>query len=256
MKVIYNALLLITCLCLNSAPAFSQTLRPESEMRASPKDIREIFLTLPFPAKPEKGPLAEYYAGFIDTYQKRLQILEKPFTNYADYPNIFDLPHAYLRLNLWDQPGQYIYLTHFTKRNNERVVVLQLVSENGVEKDPHTEDYFYTLAADGGYTLEPDERYLPRITFEDFWGNQPLPSFVARSKFNYFHLYNIIWPQSGTVATVRSYSPYHTSESITAEQGRIRAIYDRRTYHEMKLIWDKESGVFVKGEKTRRVAPR
>src|SRR5213075_2423813 len=97
MKRIYCPLLFVTCLCLNSAPAFSQTLRPESGMRASPTDIREIFLTLPLPAKPEKNSLAEYYAGFIDTYEKRLKILEKPFTRYADYPNIFDLPHAYLR---------------------------------------------------------------------------------------------------------------------------------------------------------------
>ena len=256
MKRTYYALLLVTCLCLNSAPASSQTLRPESEMRASPRDIREIFLTLPFPAKPEKDSLAEYYAGFIDTYEKRLKILQKPFTHYADYPNVFDLSHAYLRLNLWDERGQYIFLTHFTKSNNERVVVLQLVSEYGVEKDPHTEDYFYTLAADGGYTQEPDERYLPPITFEDFWGNQTLPSFVARSKFSYFHLYNIVWPQNGTVATVRSYSPYHTSEPITAEQRKIKAIYDRRSYLEMKLIWDKESGRFVKGEKIRQVEPR
>ena len=91
MKRTYCALLFVTCLCLNSAPAFCQTLRPESEMRASPRDIREIFLTLPLPAKPEKNSLAEYYAGFIDTYEKRLKILEKPFTRYADYPNIFDL---------------------------------------------------------------------------------------------------------------------------------------------------------------------
>ena len=34
------------------------------------------------------------------------------------------------------------------------------------------------------------------------------------------------------------------------------AIYDRRAYHEMKLIWIKESGAFVKGEKMRHVDPR
>ena len=249
--IYYYAMLFVACLCLNSAQGFSQTLRSESEMRASPRDISEIFLTLPFPAKPEKDSLAEYYAGYLDTYEKRLQILEKPFTNYANYANIIDVSHGYLRLNLWDQPGQYIVLTHFTKKDNERVVVFQMVLENGVERDPHTEDYFYTLAADGRYKEERGQKYLPPITFEDFWGNQPLPSFVARSKFNYFHLYNVIWPQNGTVATVRSYSPYHTSEPITAEQRKIRAIYDRRAYHEMKLYWDNQSGAFVKGEKTR-----
>ena len=251
MKIIYYAGLFMACLCLNSAPVFSQTLRSEAEMRAEPRDIREIFLTLPFPAKPEKDSLAEYYAGYIDTHDKRLKIIENPFSNYSNYPNIFDLAHGYLRLNLWNEPGQYIILTYFMKSNHERVVVLQLVLENGVERDPHTEDYFYTLAADGSYEQEPGERYLPRITFEDFWGSQPLPSFVARSKFDYFHLYNVIWPQDGAVATVRSYNPYHTSEPMTAEQRKIKAIYDRREYLEMKLIWDKERGVFLKGEKTK-----
>jgi hypothetical protein len=61
MKRIYCALLFIACLCFYSAQAFSQTLRSESEMRAAPRDVRKIFLTLPFAAKPEKDSLAEYY---------------------------------------------------------------------------------------------------------------------------------------------------------------------------------------------------
>jgi len=95
----------------------------------------------------------------------------------------------------------------------DQLVVLQLGLENHTEYDQHTEDYFYTLTADGRYTEVLAANVLPPITFEDFWGDQPLPPANIRQVFAEDHLYNIEWPRRGTVAVVRSYPPFNTKPS-------------------------------------------
>jgi hypothetical protein len=84
--------------------------RTEAEMRAAPRDVREIFLTLPYPSRPEKDSAAEYYADFMDTYEKRLRLLERPFAKPGEYENTVDTANGYLRLNLTDNWGQYVVL--------------------------------------------------------------------------------------------------------------------------------------------------
>lgn len=235
------------------APA--QSSRAAAEMPGTPRDVREIFLTLPYPAHPEADSLAESYAEYLDTSEKRRRLLEHPFVKPGEYENALDLANGYLRLNLNDNWGQYATVTYFTRADGDRLVVLQLGLENHVEYDPHTEDYFYSLAADGRYREVPAASVLPPITFEDFWGPEPPPAADVRRMFADAHLYNIEWPRRGTVALVRSYPPFNTGERVAAGERKARTAYGARRYETLELVWDRQRGLFEKGRKTAHTGP-
>lgn len=238
---------------VTTAPA--QSSRTEAEMRAGPRDVREIFLTLPYPAHPEPDSIGEDYADYMDTFDKRLALLERPYVKPGEYENVIDTADGYLRLNLTNNWGEYVTVAYFTRADGSRLVVLQLANENHVEYDPHTEDYFYTLGADGRYTEVEAADVLPPITFEDFWGEQQQPPAPVRRMFAEGHLYNIEWPRRGTVAVVRSYPPFNTYETVRAADRRAKATYGQRRFATMELVWDRGRGLFRKGEKTRHTGP-
>lgn len=250
MKRAGTLLIIFAALCAavaSSVPA--RSARAVGATQAPPRDVREIFLTLPFPAHPSPDSVAEYYAEFIDTLEKRRRLLEQPYTKPGEYENTLDLANGYLRLNLNDNWGQYATVTYFTRADGTRLVVLQLGLENQVEYDPHTEDYFYTLTADGRYAEVAASDVLPPITFEDFWGERPLPPASVRQMFAEEHLYNIEWPRRGTTAVVRSYPPFNTSGKVSGEERKAKEAYGRRSYATMELVWDKQRGLFTKGAK-------
>lgn len=225
--------------------------RPERELRAVPRDVREIFLTMPYPSAP-KDSLAEAYADYMDTSEKRWRLLEEPFAKPGQYENTVDTTNGYLRLNLNDNWGQYIILTHFTRADGRRLIALQFVNENHVEQDPHTEDHFFWLGQDGRYTEVLALGVLPPISLDDFWGEQPRAPANLRSLFADDHLYNIEWPREGTTAVVRSYPPYNRTGTLTPAERRARDAFGRRRYETMLLLWDGREGVFNKGPKKER----
>lgn len=250
MKRAQALLIVYAAVCAAAAgvvAAHSGRARPARQ--AAPGDVREIFLTLPYPAHPEPDSVGEYYAEFMDTPEKRRRLLEHPFAKPGEYENTLDPANGYLRVNLNDNWGQYATVTYFTRADGSRLVVLQLGLENHVEFDPHTEDYFYTLTPDGRYTEVAASDVLPPITFEDFWGDGPLPPAGVRQMFSEDHLYNIEWPRRGTTAVVRSYPPFNTGGRPSGQERKARETYGRRRYATMELVWDRGRGVFSKGAK-------
>ena len=184
-----------------------------------------------------------------------MRLLEHPFAKPGEYENTVDTANGYMRLNLSDNWGQYVVLTSFARADGTRLVVLQTVNENHVERDAHTEDYFYTLAPGGRYTEVEPASVLPPITFEDFWGEQAPPPAGVRRLFDEEHLYNIEWPRSGTTALVRSYPPYNTGGKLGAAEGRAKETYGRRRFATMELVWDAARGAFTKGRKVVKAGP-
>src|SRR4051794_17432646 len=97
---------------------FAQMPRAESEIRSDPKNIREIFLTVPWP-KSERdsvsGRIEEKIGGFADRQRWIDQVVP------GKDNSIVDLANGYLRIELGE--GLYVVMTYFQKSNNDRLVV-------------------------------------------------------------------------------------------------------------------------------------
>jgi len=223
---------------------------PQPRMRFAEPDIRETFLSVPISQED-----LEYFevAREISDSGQRKALLEK--TDFTSGDNVLDVPNGYLRIAFTITPEdnprrRQIVVTYFTKRNRDRLVVVQLARYE--YPDPDLGDGFY-LFANAKYTQQQASQYLPPISFfGDFWGNQPLPDQRVREYAKSIGdriFYDIDWPRQGSVARARSYVPY--SDTDTPERNRVERILGRRQFKEMELIWDKDKGVFVKGAKTR-----
>ena len=234
----------------------------EAQSPATQPDIREIFLTVP----PPEGDLSawqyvsvpDYFAELLSDVGRRKALLEK--TDFTSDKNILDIPNGYLRIetvfefrrdNEDYKSAIRIVVTYFTKRNGDRLVVIQMTDLYNYP-DPVIAHGFYLLV-DGKYTKQKASQCLPAISFfGDFWGNQPLP---ARNVRVYVQeqgdaaFYTVEWPRRGTVARAQSFVPY--CDTDTKEQNRIDHTLGKRQFKYLELIWDKDKGVFVKGAKTR-----
>jgi hypothetical protein len=217
--------------------------------QASPRDIRDIFLSVPLPAND-----LEIFQGVFADAAHRKELLQK--TDFTSGKSVLDIAGGYLRIeaSVKNDAGSdsqiSIVLTYFTKGNSDRLVVLQL-GDLSDYPDPVLIDTFYLLAA-GQYTEEPASNYLPPITFfGDFWGNQPLPDehvreYVKLQKDASFYM--IEWPRKGTVAKATGCIPY--SDTDSKEMEMIQGSLAKRQYKDLELIWDKNKGAFSKGAKT------
>ncbi|HKV40641.1 MAG TPA: hypothetical protein VJX67_15620 [Blastocatellia bacterium] len=219
--------------------------------QSEPKDIRETFLALPRPKR-----IDELFAGMINDSAARKRLLDN--TDFSDGVSVLDIPNGYLKIDVKiagegssaDRHG-YIVVTSFTKRNHDRLVVLQLTNLNDYP-DTVVEDHYYLLS---GATCveEAGSNFLPSISFfGDFWGEQPLPATQVKEYVKNLgegSYYNIEWPRHGTVAKANSLIPY--SDTDSKEQRTVERILGKRQYKTMELIWDKDRGSFVKGAKTR-----
>ncbi|HEY6333712.1 MAG TPA: hypothetical protein VI756_30625, partial [Blastocatellia bacterium] len=216
-----------------------------------PKDIREVFLT--FPAPPN---LDDLFADFIGDSTQRKLLLQR--TDFSRSKSVLDIPNGYLKVEIAhagagssaDRRGSII-LTSFTKRNQDRLVVLQLTNLTDYP-DPVSTDYFYRLS-DGIYKAASSSDFLPALSFlADFWGEQPAPDAVARDFIKLrgdTAFYSIDWPRNGTVAKARAVIPY--SDTDSPEMDRIRRTLSHRWYQSIDLVWDKDKGRLIKGGKSR-----
>jgi len=216
-----------------------------------PKDISEIFLTLPAP-----DTVDDLFADLIRDTASRKSLLDH--TDFSKGNSILDIPNGYLKIAILkrgsasaaDWRGALV-VTSFSKRDHDRLVVLQF-SNFTDHPDPVVDDHYYSLS---GATYRPEKAssILPEITvLGDFWGEQPQPDktvkdFVASSGDAAF--YTIEWPRNGTVARAVSRIPY--SDTDSKEMDRIQRKLGKRQYQSIELVWDKDKGVFVKGAKTK-----
>lgn len=230
---------------LNAAIGVATNLPLPSQ--SQPKDIREIFLTLPAPDNVD-----DLFGDLIRDTASRKGLLDR-----ADFSNgnsILDIPNGYLKIAVLkrgsgsaaDRRGA-IVVTSFSKRNRDRLVVLQFSNFTDYP-DTVVDDHFYSLSA-AGYKHEEAGSVLPRLSFlGDFWGEQPQPDkaakdFVASSGDAAF--YTIEWPRNGTVARAVSRIPY--SDTDSKEMARTQRALAKRQYQSIELAWDRDRGAFTKG---------
>jgi hypothetical protein len=203
--------------------------------------IRDIFLTVPWP-KGEKESVTDRATELIGDAKHRRSLLDKAQSG-ADQ-SVVDTANGYLRIYL--EPTTYVVMTYFNKSNNDRLVVLQVADSNTPNANPMTDNYLFTLSH-GQYKSESLNTYLPKIELTDFWGTQPLPRPALRKMIN--NSFYIEWPRKGTIASVIFDEPdfdVESKEVIELEKNMSKRQFDR-----IELIWDKESGVFKKGRKTK-----
>ncbi|HZS44529.1 MAG TPA: hypothetical protein VFC63_05460 [Blastocatellia bacterium] len=243
MRKVGLSLLLILCFAGVSfcqVTASAQTFRPDSEMRADPKDIREIFLTVPWPTG-----VADSLAGM--TAQKAGDINQRKRLLYsmarAEGENVLDVANGYLKLNLGE--GDFVVTTYFQKANGDRLVVLQVGDSNVPDDLPLTEDYFFTLSH-GSYNAESSSNLLPAIKFDDFWGSQPLPKLSVKNMIAPDPCYRIEWPRKGTIAKATYIEPYFDTEG--KEELAAEKVANKRQFDEIDFVWDKQKGSFTKGQ--------
>jgi hypothetical protein len=256
MKVICCLLLIIASFPVRSEAARGGAMHPPANppgnSQSEPKDVRDIFLTLPRPKMADDDLFADVFGDSSD----RKSLLAR--TDFTTDKSVLDVPNGYLQIDVFkagsgssaDRHG-YLVLTSFTMSNHDRLVVLQFTNLTDFP-DTVIEDHFYLLSH-GKYTEEKARTYLPEIRFfSDFWGEQPLPDngvkeYVGRYEDAAF--YTIVWPRRGTVPHAVSRIPY--SDTDSKEVNRTERIAGKRQYTTIELLWDKDKGVFVKGSKNR-----
>jgi len=227
-------IILATCLGVNAR-------KNGAELRADPKDIKEIFAAIPWP-KGETDSLADNISKKVRDAGHR-RVLVDSIRN--DKDNVLDTANGYLRLDLGD--GDFVVCTYFQKANGDRLVVLQIGDANVPNDLPLTEDYLFTLSR-SSFVTEAPMSILPPIRFEDFWGNQPLPKASVKRLIAPTPCYQIEWPRKGTIARAIYIEPYFDTEG--KEELEAEKVAKRRQYDEIQLVWDKQKGQFGKGQPT------
>src|SRR5262249_34027301 len=116
--LLFCVILLATCFGIGAAK------NANSELRADPKDIKEIFAAIPWP-KGETDSLADSISKKVRDAGHR-RVLVDSIRN--DKDNILDTANGYLRLDLGE--GDFVVCTYFQKANGDRLVVLQIGDAN------------------------------------------------------------------------------------------------------------------------------
>lgn len=251
MKVERRVFLLSIIIC--GMVTLSPSEGAATQKTASPADIREMFLTIPYPTNIERGATAEKYglqneevfARHFKTESARRVLLAH--TDFTKGTSVLDVPGGYIKVGIDEQGSSgednvFLLITYFNKADGARLVVLQLGDYNSPDERPITNNFFYML--DGGrYTQQPSAHFLPPLEFfADCWGNQPLPRPQLRKALSGGDAIDIEWPRKGTVAQAVCYTPYIDIDELHAE-----AAYERRQFDGVALSWDKQHGVFIKG---------
>jgi hypothetical protein len=250
---------LLVCCLLALAPKASPS---RAAAQPAPEDIREIFLSVPYPSNVERGAATASYSFYKDedfklrfgTTQARQELLAH--TEFGKRGNVLDTQGGYIVAGFDHQgdggetgegdPQFFILVTYFNMADGSWLVVLGFGDRNTPDGQPYTEDYFFTLAG-GNYTQERAARFLPPLGFfADCWGDQPLPRPAIRSEMKGSAGITVEWPSKGTTAREVCYTP-----DIDVDAENLGAVYEKRQFDSVALVWDRQRGVFVKSEKTR-----
>lgn len=208
---------------------------------SDPKNIREIFLTVPWP-KGEKDSFAETMREKVGGPDHRQRLVDQVTS--GNDKSIIDLANGYLKIDLGE--GEYLVMTYFQKSDGNRLVVLQVADTNTPNLNAMTENYLFTLSG-SSYKAETLSTYLPKFELIDFWGIAPLPRPALQKMLS--DPFYIEWPRKGTVATVIFDEPdfdVESKETIELEKSMKKRQFDR-----MELVWDKQGNIFKKGRKTK-----
>jgi hypothetical protein len=243
-------LAVLPMLAVTAADAAGQALRSRAEIMAGPRDVREVFLALPLPAaRAGADPLA-YLRGRLGTFERRRAELERLLRDEPE-ENVVDSRNGYLKLYFprEDRPGVDLTLTYFNQGNGDRLVVLQ-VQDLAAPLASMRRDYFWALSG-GRFTPREAREVLPPVTYADFWGNHPLPRGVGPRFFLDLGAYHIEWPREGTTARFHVFTPTLPEELPEERAEELYALFTRRRFTAVDLVWDRRTGRFGKGAKTR-----
>ncbi|HEU4454766.1 MAG TPA: hypothetical protein VFR81_16980 [Longimicrobium sp.] len=210
---------------------------------AAPRDVREVFLALPVPPAAPSRPLLSRVAPLLATRELRGRALERALA--ADIGTV-DARNGFLELCVGDDRTAECHgtalLTYFVRAGGERLVVLQVSNPDGMR----TEDYFWTLAG-GRFTPADPARFLPDLTYADFWGDQPLPRGMTPRFFREMGALTVAWPREGTTAWAYVQPLTEGMAEDDARVERLIELYERRRVSTLALVWDRRRGVFTKG---------
>jgi hypothetical protein len=236
----FLCLIVLSVLWLGTS-VYGQASRTESEIRSDPKNIREIFLTLPWP-KSEKDSVTGRVGEKVGAFDQRQKLVDQIALGKDN--SVMDLANGYLKMDL--QEGLQLVMTYFQKSDNSRLVVLQVADADTPGVNPATDNYLFTLSH-GNYQPELLTTYLPKFELVDFWGTQPLPRPALRKLLS--DPFYIEWPRKGTIAIVVFDEPDFDIES--KEVLELEKAMTKRQFDRMELVWDKQANVFKKGHKTK-----
>jgi hypothetical protein len=208
---------------------------------AAPRDVREVFLALPFPAAREGGRVLQAFNGRLATRAAREEALRGPVE--------VDTRNGYLALTLPGVNGAPMpveaVLTYFNRADGRRLVVLQLRDwSTDIEEIPLTEDHAWLLSG-ATFTRTDIDDLLPNLEYNDFW-DDVRPAALEKDFFMKMDAVFIEWPREGTTATLHIFQP-------SMEQGRpldpkLAKIFSERARTAVELVWDRQQGRFQRGE--------
>lgn len=261
MKIKSAALILSLFACAVAAPPPTALLSRAAIQSAAPSgDVRDLFLSVPYPSNVERGTTAAYYvlresedfARNFKTAEARRDLLAR--TEFGKRGNVLDKQGGYLLAGFEHRgdggvdgdPQFFVLVTYFNMADGSRLVVLEFGDRNTPDGVPGTEDYFFRLAG-GRYTQETEAHFLPPLNFlADCWGDQPPPRAQLRREMSGGAGVRVEWPRKGTTARAVCYTP-----DIDVDPHDLMAVYEKRQFDSVALIWDRQRGIFVKGAKTR-----
>ena len=213
---------------------------------AGPRDVREVFLALPFPAAAPSRPLLSRVAGLLATRELREAAWERAVA--AGSGRAFlDARNAYLELCVLPDPAAecaaHLVMTYFVRADGERLVVAQVDDRGSIR----TENHFWRLAG-GRFTPVDGALLVPEVTYADFWDDQPLPRGVAPDFLRQLGAVRIDWPRSGTTAEARL-ETLDDGVKDPALAERLIDLDQRRRFESVALVWDRGRGVFTRGRR-------
>lgn len=208
---------------------------------AAPRDVREIFLALPFPRQAEGGRVLQAFGGRLSTRAGREEALRGPVE--------VDTRNGYLALSLpgingAEMPVEAV-LTYFNRADGKRLVVLQLRDwSTSAGEWPLTEDHAWLLSG-AAFTHADMDKLLPNLEYGDFWDDER-PADLERDFFMKMYAFHIEWPREGTTAWLHLYPP--ATEAGDPLDPELTEVFNSRARTAVQLLWDRERGRFTKGE--------
>ncbi|HZT58378.1 MAG TPA: hypothetical protein VFA21_07065 [Pyrinomonadaceae bacterium] len=265
MRIKHAAILLSLLVCCAFATRAGSPSAAGAQAAAPSGDIREVFLSVPYPANVESGAAAgdytlqdgDAFARHFKTADARRELLAR--TEFGKHENVLDTQGGYVLAGFDEDgggtpegdPQYFILVTYFNMADGSRLVVLEFGDRNTPDDYPYRNDYFFTLSG-GHYTQQPSAKFLPPMEFfADCWGDQPLPRPQLRQFMKGKNGITVEWPRKGTVAREVCYTPYIDTDELNATP-----VYEKRQFDSVALAWDRQRGLFVKGEKTRHKPSR
>ena len=246
----WKRLLMATALAGAAGSAAAQAPRTEAQVRAGPRDIREIFLAVPFPEADyvdDAIPLESTLA----TYARSEAVLQAALAR--GEPNVLDLRNGYLRLRLPSEiegDSLDLVMTYFNQDGRRRLVVMQAGDMDPRNGEPTGIDYFWRLAG-GRFTPVHWTDVLPRFGYRDFWGDHPFPGDAGEESVWDWHPTYIEWPRQGTTARLRVFTPgFLLDDEDTELEQSLLQVFESRRFTAMDLVWDRRRGVFTRGALT------